>query len=232
MKIPFQLTIKSRVVAYPPLFPATEEGESESDLVQTTVLDCSWAPPISAGKEGAELIAFTDFAKSNEFWVTVEALRPGTPRAETISIQKNSDGDDPPDLSVLLPTGSIGIEITDCSPIAACVAKVSAQMGGGAAIPGVSDAKTLREVKEFMSRPTSLVQPHVTDLAGEQKDLVAYLVGQIGTKDVPGNDILLLANSFMGGWPESEFATIAKRMVQPKHIQRIILVNQTRCTLI
>ena len=232
MKLPFDLTIKAKVVSYPPLFPAEGEAANEADLVETTVLDCSWSPQIGAGKEGAELVVFTDFAKSAEFWISVEALRPGTERTETVAVQKNSDGDDPPDLNVLLPTGPIGIEITDCSPIAACVAKVSAQMDRGAAIPGVSDAKTYREVKEFMSRTTSLVQPYFTDLAREQNDLVAYLATQIAAKDVPGNDILLLGNSFMGGWPECEFATIAKRRVQPKHIKRIVLVNQTRCTLI
>jgi len=228
MKQPFKLCITAKVVAHPPLFPS-EAGEPE--LVETQVLDCSWYPPIAAGKEGAELVVFTDFAKSAEFWPMVQALRPGAQKSETISVLKNSGGEDPPDLHVLLPQGPIGIEITDCSPIAACLAKVSVKKHEGGAIPGVSDAKTFHEVKEFMSRPQSLVAPHFTNFGAEQKELVDYLARQIAVKDVPGNDILLLGNSFMGGWPESEFAAMARDLVQPKHIKRIVLVNQTRCTV-
>lgn len=229
MKQPFKLTIKAKTVAHPPLFPPKANG---AELVETVVLDCSWHPPIAAGKEGAELVVFTDFARSVEFWPIAQALCPGAQKCETISVLKNSGGDDPPDLHLLLPQGPVGIEITDCSPIAACVAKVSAKMEGGGAIPGASDAKTFREVKEFMSRPPSLVAPHFTDLGAEQKKLVDYLAHQIAAKDVPGNDILLLGNSFVGGWPESEFAAFAKALVRPKHIKRIVLVNQTWCTVI
>jgi len=175
---------------------------------------------------------FADFAKTDEFWHCIELLKPGTQRTETISILKNSDGDDPPDLTVFFPSGPIGIELTDCSPITACVEKVSAAMRKGAAIPGASDAKTFQQVKEFMSRPRSFVKPRFTSLQREQETLISYLTEQIRRKDISGNDILLLAGSFMGGWPESEFATIAKELAEPRHIRFVVLVSQSRSTIV
>lgn len=232
MKLTFQLTITPRTVAHPPLFPKDGNGNPQPDIVQTTILECSWHPKEPAGKEGNELRSFSDFARTNEFWRCVEALKPGTTRTETITIEKHSEGDDPPDLAVLVPSGAIGVELTDCSPIAACVAKVSSQMEGSAAIPGPSDAKTYKDVQAFMLRPVSLVKPHFSDLPDEKEALVSYLVHQIKAKDVPGNDILLLTGSFMGGWPECEFASIANSLVKPKNIKIVVLVSENSSTII
>jgi hypothetical protein len=232
VKIPLLLTIRSRIVKHPPLVDGDTQGNAPQELVETTVIDCQWSSHSLSGKEARELTFFGDFAKTEEFWNCVEELMPDTPRTESINIEKNSDGDDPPDISIVLPSGSIGVELTDCSPIAACVAKVPAQMTGPAPIPGASDAASFREVRNFMARPTSLVEPHFTNLHNEQASLVSYLEGQIRSKDVPGNDILLLTGSFMGGWPESEFAKIARDRVGPRNIKLVILASQTRATRI
>jgi hypothetical protein len=36
----------------------------------------------------------------------------------------------------------------------------------------------------------------------------------------------------MGGWPDSEFAAIAKNRIAPKHIKVVVVVSQSCATII
>ena len=233
MKLPLQITLTERVVEFPPLFGPEPGANPDTATDRIKVLDVHCTPNDFSGKEAQEIGSFIDFIKTEEFWQSVESLRPGTPRTNTLVLIKNSDGDDPPDLVLLIPSGTpIGIELTDCSPIAACVTKVMASSPGPSGVPGASDAGSMREVNAFMAHPQSLVKPYFTDLGAEGQKLVSYLEHQISAKDVPGNELLLLTGSFMGGWPDSEFAAIARNQVAPKHIKVVVVVSQSRSTII
>lgn len=230
MKTPFQIKIEDRVADVPSLWA---EPGMEAETVRIAYRE---AVPVEVkkfeGKDARELRVLLDFVKTEQFLDCVGSLRPGASIGAVLEFTKNSDGDDPPDFTLAVPGHcGIGMELTDCSPISACIAKISSRIEGGAPIPGVSDAETYRDVESFMRSPVSQVKPHFTDLGREGEKMNEYLERQMRQKDVPGNDVLLLA-SWLGGWPESEFAARAKATVKPKNIRMIALVSQAQSEFI
>jgi hypothetical protein len=232
VKKPFQLTIEVCSADFPPLISGSE-GSAGDSTVPVTWRRAFIDPDDFAGKERQEIQQFLCFVQSDEFIRSLEILRPGAPTAGPFALTKNSDGDDPPDFTLTIAGGAhLGIELTDCSPIASMIAKISGKMEGPARIPAASDATNYKSVEEFMVQPESLVKPHFSSVPGEATVVISYLEKQIRAKDVSGNEVLLLTNSFMGGWPESEYASIAAQNVRPSHINRILLVSATRSDVV
>lgn len=195
-------------------------------------LTVSCEPAPQRGKEAQELQVFSDFAKSPEFWACIQSIRPNEVRADHLEILSHSQGDDPPDITIILQNGAIGIEITDHSEIASSILKVAGQLEGWGSLPSPADAKNHRQVAEFMHRPPSHVRPNFTNLDDELRVQEDYLTRVITQKDVPGNDILLLGNALMGQWPEDIPICRAAQKVRPRHIKRMVLVSQQRCILV
>lgn len=227
MKTPFQLLIEARTAEVPLL------GDGDTADTPIRYRDCTLGPHNFSGKELQEIQQFICFARSEEFKKTLTILRPGALDLGRFEIVKNSGGDDPPDL-VLQLSGyqDIGVELTDFSPIASMVAKISGAMKGPARIPGISDAKTYHSIKTFMEQPESLTEPHFTSVPAEEADTVSYLASQIRSKDIESNELVLLTNSFMATYPETDFATLAVRQAQPRFIRSIVLVSGGGCALV
>lgn len=230
MKTSVLITLTDKIIELPSLFDMDSDG-NPSSAVPTKVWDCSIVPNDFSGNDLEELRCFIAFAKTDQFWQCMQALRPGTSKTRQFSIVKNSDGDDPPDISVILANEKpIGVELTDCSPIAAMVEKICKMRQTGGRVPGVSDAQNFRAIEAYMSKAHSLSTPQLTNVIKEGLEIVLYLKKQISEKDIPGNDILLLTRS--SGWPDDEFAVAAKQLVSPKNIGLVVLVSDREATII
>lgn len=232
MKVRIEATFTERAAKRLPLSLGKVIDKYSSDEATAILRSCSWSPAIFKGKEAEEILTFFKFACTTEFWKCIQTLRPGTQKQSVLSLIKNSDGDDPPDIEVLIPSAKpIGIEITDYSPVAAIVAKIGRRATTSIQIPGASDAKNFHQAEAFV-RSRSWTQPFRTDFTAEQKTMVNYLSQQLRDKDVPGNEILLFSKAFSEGWPETHWAKTAKDLVKPKHIRLMVIQGPRNASVI
>ncbi len=155
---------------------------------------------------------------------------------ERFEITEHSNPDDPPDFTAL----GCGFEVTEFPPNLSAIRAVYHRAGGRAmTIPafyrtGRSLPKIREEAQNPQSKSNSLVTGGFASVADEAtalaKEFLLMLDGA-KSKDVPGNDILLLDQR---GEALTDFSTIpaiqaALAVRRPKHIKLIIMVRQNEC---
>ena len=152
---------------------------------------------------------------------------------EQFEITEHSNPDDPPDFTTL----GCGFEVTEFPPNLSAIRAVYEQAGGRAmTIPAFyRTGRSLQKIREEAQNPQSASNSLVTggfasvvDEATALAEEFLLLLEGAKSKDVPGNDILLLDQRGEG---LTDFSTVpaiqaALTARKPKHIKLIIMVRQ------
>ena len=137
--------------------------------------------------------------------------------------------DDPPDLKAL----GLGWECTEFPPNQSAISKVHRECGPvGMIVPGYSETGSDIKKIRSLSRPYMASPAFVTvdqEIAALAKVFLGKVIGGAKSKDIPGNDILLLDHR-QEPWMDraEEGIRVALQQQQPQHIKIIVLVGYKR----
>lgn len=144
----------------------------------------------------------------------------------SIAMTHNSGADDPPDINAL----GLGWECTEFPPNQSALDAVHQEQGEmGMIVPGFSQTGSDINKIRALAMPGS-AYPKAFSLNDEIKVLhgvfLEKVIGGPKSKDIPGNDILLL-DQRADGWPEAAEIALrqAMKMKTPTHIRAVLLVR-------
>jgi hypothetical protein len=178
-------------------------------------------PPIPS----VELALFTFALQANETKEKLSLM--GYEIPETFEVIHNNNGDDPPDIEAL----ELGWECTEFPPNQSAMEVVYQQRGSKAmAIPPI--CQTGCEVKDIHTRlDLEQIKPSFYDPNEEIRELESIflnkIIGGSKSKDISGNDVLLLdaRNNDGGNAMAEEAIRKALKKKQPRFIKIILLVG-------
>lgn len=191
-----------------------------------TIRRDSLRPPVKS----KELAAFTWMLQQPSGLAILNSFGVAVPDA--FEITHHSNPDDPPDFSAL----GLGFEVTEFPPNQSAIQAVYLERGGkGMAIPafqrtGRNISKIRSEVNNPGSPTNSLVTGGFASVPAEalayESEFLGLLIGP-GSKDVPGNDVLLLDQRYEH---HTDFALLpaiknATAKTPPKYIRLIMMVR-------
>lgn len=188
--------------------------------------DCLCPP-----EQNRELALFTCAIQSP---VTESALRRlGIEVSETFNIVSNHAGDDPPDIEAL----GLGWECTEFPPNQSALAAVHKERKcRWMQIPPISETgRKIQKIRELAEPRKTMPKFYANDEIGVLEEIfLKEVIGGAKSKDLPGNDILLLDNrdSLRGDSAPEEAVIKAVIKSPPKHIKVILLVRWRRKELV
>lgn len=151
-------------------------------------------------------------------------------------ITHHTNPDDPPDFSAF----GLGFEVTEFPPNQSAIQAVYMQRGGAAmAIPAFQrTGRDIRKIRAEVADPASPTNSLITggftsvpaEAAAYATEFLSLLSGP-DSKDVPGNDILLLDQRYEHF---TDFALLpairsATAKVKPRHLKLIVMVRANEC---
>lgn len=143
----------------------------------------------------------------------------------TLTIIHNSGKDDPPDIEAL----GLGWECTEFPPNQSAIAAVHEEQADmGMSVPGYSQTGSdIRKIRE-RANPFGFPDPFGQDdeIKALKDVFLQKVIGGPKSKDVPGNDVLLL-DQRADGWPDMAEAALRQALAEhkPTHIRAILLVR-------
>jgi hypothetical protein len=174
--------------------------------------------------EKKELGLFTCMLQSPVARKGIESL--GVQVPETFKLVHNTDSDDPPDLFAL----GLGFECTEFPPDQSAIPAVHKQRPNQCmTIPGFS--QTRGKIKNILNRVDHLGYDTSYALTDEISSLAEYFITAVisgpRSKDIPGNDVLLLDQRGDHSPPERAETAIRCVFQQRKlgHIRLVLLVR-------
>jgi len=187
-------------------------------------------PPV----ESKELATFTWMLQKPGGLEILAAAGISVPDAFEIAHHTNPD--DPPDFSAF----GLGFEVTEFPPNQSAIQAVYMQRGGKAmAIPAFQrTGRDIRKIRTEVANPASATNSLVTGgFTSVPAEAVAYeqeflsLLSGAGSKDVPGNDILLLDQRYEHF---TDFALVpaiknATTKIKPTYLKLIVMVRANEC---
>jgi hypothetical protein len=155
---------------------------------------------------------------------------------ERFEVVLHTNPDDPPDFSAF----GLGFEVTEFPPNQSALNAVHMERKGrGMAVPAFQrTGRDINKIRAEVNNPASATNSLITGgFASVPEEATAYarefltiLVGP-GSKDVPGNDVLLLDQRYSH---HTDFALLpaiqaVTSKVRPKHLRLIVMIRANEC---
>jgi len=171
-----------------------------------------------------EVALFTAALHSPVTHAVVKALDVTVPAS--IGLTHNTGPDDPPDIHAL----GLGWECTEFPPNQSALDAVHREQGDmGMSVPGYSQTGSdVRKIRELANPFSSFPKPFGwnDEVKALKTVFLEKVIGGPKSKDVPGNDVLLL-DQRADGWPDAAEAALRQALAskKPVHIRAILLIR-------